>query len=41
MLLGDDQDLAADPSQAAQQQDELGNAGILPFQIPQQPMTSA
>ena len=35
MPLGDDQDLTADPLQAAEQQDELGNAGMLPFQIPQ------
>ena len=41
MLPGDDQDLPADPLQALQQQDELGNAGILQFQIPQQPMTAA
>ena len=41
MPLGDDQDLTADPLQAAEQQDELDNAGILPLQIRQQPMTGA
>ena len=41
MPLGDDQALLADPLQGAEQQDELDNAGIILFQMPQQPMTSA
>ena len=41
MLLGDDQELPADPLQAVQQPDELGIAEIPPFQLPQQPLTAA
>ena len=41
MPLGDNQALLADPSQGAEQQDELDNAGIIPLQMPQQPMTGA
>ena len=40
MLIGDDQDLPPDPLQAVQQPDELGNAEIPPFQLPQQPMAA-
>ena len=40
MPAGDDQDLT-DPLQGAEQQDELENAGILPFQMPQQLITGA
>ena len=41
MPLGDGQELLADPLQGAEQQDELDNAGIIPFQMPQQPMTGS
>ena len=39
--MGDEQDLPADPLQEVQQPDELGNAEIPPFQIPQQPLIAA
>ena len=41
MLLGDDQEVPADPLQVVQQPDELGIAEIPPFQIPQQPLVAA